>query len=274
MLDLDLEIGSSSEPITGTVEPAPALLVTVEQASVQTVFATRQALDPLIEKIAQAVREQKPDVTTAKGRKEIVSLAFRVAKTKTYLDNLGKALVAGLKELPKTIDANRLDMRIRLDALRDEARKPLDEWEAEQERLENERRAQEEAAALAAQIERDHEMALLMDAVFAHEREGKLRAEEQARAEREESARRKAEEREEKARQDAVERERQQLEAEETRKRETQAARERDIEHRRAFNREALEDITACLSTSDIDPAEAILRFIVERKIRHISIAY
>ncbi|OCS62006.1 hypothetical protein BBZ50_02590 [Escherichia coli] len=48
-----------------------------------------------------------PDITTAKGRKEIASLAYKVAQTKTYLDGLGKDLVAELKEIPKLIDANR-----------------------------------------------------------------------------------------------------------------------------------------------------------------------
>ncbi|EES5368095.1 cell envelope biogenesis protein TolA, partial [Escherichia coli] len=35
-----------------------------------------------------------PDITTAKGRKEIAYLAYKVAQTKTYLDGLGKDLVA------------------------------------------------------------------------------------------------------------------------------------------------------------------------------------
>ncbi|EGT6367902.1 cell envelope biogenesis protein TolA, partial [Escherichia coli] len=48
-----------------------------------------------------------PDITTAKGRKEIAYLAYKVAQTKTYLDGLGKDLVAELKEIPKLIDANR-----------------------------------------------------------------------------------------------------------------------------------------------------------------------
>ena len=187
---LDLEIGTSSEPLTGTVEAAPSTtLVTVEQANVQTVFTEPRALDPLIEHIAQAVREHVPDTTTAKGRKEIASLAAKVAKTKTYLDDLGKTLVAGLKELPKKIDANRLDMRTRLDALRDEARKPLDDWEAEQARIEAQRKAEEEAAALVKEIDFTHEIALLMNADLERKREDAKRAAEQAQRDHEEQIR-------------------------------------------------------------------------------------
>lgn len=194
--DLDLEIGGKpSEPLTGTIEPAPALLVTVEPASVQTVFATAGQLDPLIASIAQHVRAHTPDVSTAKGRAEIASLAFKVSKTKAYLDDLGKNLVAGLKELPKKIDANRLAMRTQLDALRDEARAPLDRWEAEQARLEAEAKAREEAAALLVQIERDHELALLMNEQHDRQAEDRRRAADQARLEREAQIRKEAEDR-------------------------------------------------------------------------------
>lgn len=199
----DLEIGGAtateSEPITGTVEAVPALIVTVEPAKVQTVFTEAHALDPLIARIAQAVKDHTPDTTTAKGRKEIASLAFRVAKTKTYLDDLGKALVAGLKELPKKIDANRLDMRTRLDALRDEARKPLDEWEAEQARIEAEKKAALEAEALAKEIEFTHEIALLMNADWDRKREEDRAAAEAAAKLREDQIRQEAAEAERRA---------------------------------------------------------------------------
>lgn len=62
------------------------------------------------------------------------------------------------------IDAARKKARDTLDALRDEVRKPLTDWEAEQERIEQERkdaeeraRAEAEAARLAAEIARKEE---------------------------------------------------------------------------------------------------------------------
>lgn len=70
-------------------------------------------------------------IQTAKGRAAIKSLAYKVTRTKTALDEAGKALVADLKELPKRIDANRKAMREDLDALAEEIRKPLTLWEQE-----------------------------------------------------------------------------------------------------------------------------------------------
>ena len=48
-----------------------------------------------------------PDVTTKKGRDAIASIAHKVARSKTALDNIGKELVAELKDVPKKIDAER-----------------------------------------------------------------------------------------------------------------------------------------------------------------------
>lgn len=111
-----------------------------------------------------------PDITTAKGRKEIASLAYKVAQTKTYLDGLGKDLVAELKEIPKLIDANRKTVRDRLDELKAKARQPLTDYEEEQARIKAEE-AKAAAEALAKQIESDHEIAILMDREFDRQRE-------------------------------------------------------------------------------------------------------
>ncbi|MFV8874503.1 cell envelope biogenesis protein TolA [Serratia fonticola] len=115
----------------------------------------------------------------------MASLGLKVAKTKTYLDGLGKDLVTEYKEVPKKIDASRKAVRDRLDALKEKVLQPKLEWEAEQERLKAEEGARlaaeaynamrdeadrmnaefDEAAAvaLAARIEADHELALLMN---------------------------------------------------------------------------------------------------------------
>lgn len=100
------------------------------------VYQQPAGLDPYIERIRAEVSGHKPDLTTDKGRKAIASLAFKVRKSKTALDSLGKQLVDDLKEIPKKIDAERKRMRDALDALADEVRRPLDEWErADQERV-------------------------------------------------------------------------------------------------------------------------------------------
>lgn len=100
------------------------------------VYQKQSGLDPYIERIRKEVTGHVPDLTTKKGRDAIASLAFKVRKSKTALDALGKQLVDDLKDIPKRIDAERKRMRDQLDALADEVRAPLDAWEkAEQERI-------------------------------------------------------------------------------------------------------------------------------------------
>jgi len=105
-----------------------------------TVYQTKNGLDPWIEKIRAEVESFVPDVSTKKGREAIASIAYKVAKSKTALDNLGKELVAELKELPKKIDAERSRVRAELDSLRAKVRKPLTDWEDEEDRKENEKK--------------------------------------------------------------------------------------------------------------------------------------
>ncbi|STW71069.1 TolA protein [Klebsiella pneumoniae] len=110
-------------------------LVVIEKKNAMAVFTNNDQLDPLIEAIEKEARSLVPDVTTKKGRDAIASMAHKVARSKTYIDNAGKDLVAELKALPKQIDESRRVVRERLDALKDEVRRPLTEWEAEQERI-------------------------------------------------------------------------------------------------------------------------------------------
>ncbi|MDG1643530.1 MULTISPECIES: hypothetical protein [Klebsiella/Raoultella group] len=172
-------------------------LVVIEKKNAMAVFTSNDQLDPLIEAIEKEARSLVPDVTTKKGRDAIASMAHKVARSKTYIDNAGKDLVAELKALPKQIDESRRVVRERLDALKDEVRRPLTEWEAEQERI----KAEEAMNALhtealemnikfdqelAAKFEADHEMALLMNDAFDRDREEQRIQAEQAQRERDE----------------------------------------------------------------------------------------
>lgn len=179
-------------------------LVVIEKSSAMAVFTNNEQLDPIIEKIEKEARSLVPDVTTKKGRDAIASMAHKVARSKTYIDNAGKDLVAELKALPKQIDESRRIVRERLDALKDEVRRPLTEWEAEQERIKAEGAAAAKAEEDRKKFESDHEIALLMNDKhdrevaeakaeeerqrIAHEEELKRQAAEQAKLEAEEKA--------------------------------------------------------------------------------------
>ncbi|EOY4494442.1 hypothetical protein ACP504_000194 [Escherichia coli] len=178
-------------------------LVVIEKRNAMAVFTNNDQLDPLIEAIEKEARSLVPDVTTKKGRDAIASMAHKVARSKTYIDNAGKALVAELKALPKQIDESRRVVRERLDALKDEVRRPLTEWEAEQERIKAEEAMNAlhvEALAmneefdrqLAARIESDHEMAMLMNDAFDREQADKAAEAERQRIAHEEEIKRMA----------------------------------------------------------------------------------
>ncbi|WP_439232294.1 hypothetical protein [Klebsiella quasipneumoniae] len=178
-------------------------LVVIEKKNAMAVFTNNDQLDPLIEAIEKEARSLVPDVTTKKGRDAIASMAHKVARSKTYIDNAGKDLVAELKALPKQIDESRRVVRERLDALKDEVRRPLTEWEAEQERIKAEEAMlalHVEALAmnedfdrqLAARIESDHEMALLMNDAFDREQADKAAEAERQRIAHEEEIKRMA----------------------------------------------------------------------------------
>ncbi|EMV2964333.1 hypothetical protein AAB236_002044 [Klebsiella pneumoniae] len=221
-------------------------LVVIEKKNAMAVFTNNDQLDPLIEAIEKEARSLVPDVTTKKGRDAIASMAHKVARSKTYIDNAGKDLVAELKALPKQIDESRRVVRERLDALKDEVRRPLTEWEAEQERIKTEEAMNAlhvEALAmneefdrqLAARIESDHEMALLMnDALDREQAEKKAEAERQ-RIAREEEIKRLAEE---KAKREAAEQAQREIDAAAAREREAILAKERaEREQREAAER-------------------------------------
>ncbi|MBJ9260488.1 cell envelope biogenesis protein TolA [Citrobacter amalonaticus] len=170
-------------------------LVVIEKSNAMTVFKSTDQIEDILQKVEREVMSFVPDVTTAKGRKEIASLAYKVAQTKTYLDGLGKDLVAELKEIPKLIDANRKTVRDRLDELKEKARQPLTDYEVEQERIKQEEEAKRAAEELAKKIESDHEMALLMNDAFDRELAEKKAEQERQRIAHEEEIKRQAEER-------------------------------------------------------------------------------
>ena len=123
--------------MTDTTELGTALALPTEQSLVA-MFAKPDRIEDMIARIEAEVKSEAPDVTTAKGRKAIASLAYKVAQSKTALDAAGKGLNDEARKKIEAVDAERRKIRERLDALKAEVRKPLDEWEdAEEKRVED-----------------------------------------------------------------------------------------------------------------------------------------
>ena len=157
-------------------------------------------LDAYLEQTRQAVNEV-PDLTTKKGRDRVASLAAQVSRSKTAIEKPGRAYLKRLKEAVRPAEAEIKRFVDACDELRDATRKPLTEWEAEQERIKAEEAMNAlhaEALAmneefdrrLAARIESDHEMALLMNDAFDREQADKATEAERQRIAHEEEIKR------------------------------------------------------------------------------------
>lgn len=85
-------------------------------------------LDSFLEKIRAGVNEV-PDLSTAKGRARIASLAAQVSRSKTAVEKPGRDYLKSLKEQPKVVEAELRRFVTECDQLRDEVRRPLTEWE-------------------------------------------------------------------------------------------------------------------------------------------------
>ena len=157
-------------------------------------------LDAYLEQIRQAVNEV-PDLTTKKGRDRVASLAAQVSRSKTAIEKPGREYLKRLKEAVRPAEAEIKRFVDACDELRDATRRPLTEWEAEQERIKAEEAMNAlhvEALAMnedfdrqmAARIESDHEMALLMNDAFDREQADKAAEAERQRIAHEEEIKR------------------------------------------------------------------------------------
>ncbi|MEG1695808.1 MAG: hypothetical protein RRZ32_00410 [Acinetobacter sp.] len=100
-------------------------------------YKTEGGAQSLFDQIAVQARSVVPDLSTDKKRKEIASMAAKVSKTKVAFDNHGKTLKEQYTVITNKIDADRKLFRDQCDALRDEIRQPLTNWEnAEKDRVE------------------------------------------------------------------------------------------------------------------------------------------
>ncbi len=93
------------------------------------VFSTEKGLDAVIDKIEAEVKTIDRDISTAKGRDNIRSIAAKLAKSKTALDKMGKDLTEEQRAIVTAVNAERSRAWDRMEALQKEIRKPLTEWE-------------------------------------------------------------------------------------------------------------------------------------------------
>lgn len=93
-------------------------------------------IDEVLGKIKAEVSSVVADISTDAGRKAVASTAYKIARSKTALDKMGKDLGESHHKAWKAITTERSRIATELDALKDEFRKPLTDWEnAEKDRV-------------------------------------------------------------------------------------------------------------------------------------------
>lgn len=116
-------------------ETATALVALVE-ANPTLVLIDDKKFEDFYEHVKAEAKALPVDLSTEKGRKAIKSMAHKIARTKTAIDEAGKKLNEEARAKINAVDESRRKIRERFDALKDEVRAPLTEWEeAEEERL-------------------------------------------------------------------------------------------------------------------------------------------
>lgn len=113
----------------------PVPIENIDLTNAPTVYK-KDGLNPFIEYIKEQVSGEVPDISTKKGRDRIASRAAQVSRSKSAIEKPGREYLRHLKSLPKVVEAELREFVNSCDALRDEVRKPLSDWEqAESDRV-------------------------------------------------------------------------------------------------------------------------------------------
>ena len=105
-------------------------LIPLHAQPLAAVFADPDAMNKVLAQIQRVALAETADPATEDGRASIKSLAYKVSRSKTALDDVGKPLADAARLDYDKINAIRKTAKEFLDALRDDIRKPVNAWEA------------------------------------------------------------------------------------------------------------------------------------------------
>lgn len=102
------------------ITPQTAAMVLQDEKEFASLFA----------KVKAETEKLVADTSTKKGRDEIRSMAAKVIRTRTTIDKARLGLTADWRDRTNKVNAQNKVIEAQLDALADEVRKPLTDWEA------------------------------------------------------------------------------------------------------------------------------------------------
>jgi colicin import membrane protein len=122
------------KPMPKTTKPtenkAPSTALALPETKDLQVAFKDGTINAMLDRIVKEAESFVPDLSTAKSRSEITSLAATVARSKRPLDDARKMLTEEWREKTSEVNAHWKVAETRLDALRDKIKKPLIDWEA------------------------------------------------------------------------------------------------------------------------------------------------
>lgn len=118
------------EPSTALALPDTPVLIAA--------FSDQAQMDAILQRIKTDALAVAPDLSTVTSRKAIASLAYKVARSKTALDETGKTITEDARKHIDAVNKRRREAREFLEDVQAQVRAPLDEWEAaEKKRVED-----------------------------------------------------------------------------------------------------------------------------------------
>lgn len=111
-------------------------IVVIESLKPLDVYGATAQADAIIEKVRQEASKVGKDVSTQEGRDAIRSMAYKIARSKTALDKMGKDLTEDWMRRKNVVDAERKRIWQAMEDLQNEVRQPLTDFEnAEKQRV-------------------------------------------------------------------------------------------------------------------------------------------
>lgn len=131
---------------------SPKILEAIKETPSMVFTDPKVTIEAILAELREANKDEPIDLGTAKGRKAIRSRALRISNLKVSIDDAGKKLTEDWRKRTSEVNEIRADAKAKLDALRDEIRKPADDWERQEEARIAEHRATMERITELSQI--------------------------------------------------------------------------------------------------------------------------
>lgn len=104
-------------------------LVDFSEKHIGELLLTKGGITPVLEEIEKISKSCFVTVKTEQGRNDMKSLAYKIARSKTFIDGVGKDITAEWQKKVRAVNAERSYAKKFLDDLKKEIRRPLTEWE-------------------------------------------------------------------------------------------------------------------------------------------------